>query len=86
MDRGKTYLDNKKNLLKDHPKNVTSYLPDERGYLEDHPKTIKTYSKNKHSFSTLPDNIEDPIVTNNIDTWEFNNTSKDMHKNNDLFK
>ena len=82
MDRGKTYLDNKN----DTPKADGIYLPDERGYLEDHPKDIKTYSKNKKSSSPLPDNVVDPVVSNHIATWEFDSTSKDMHKHNDLFE
>ena len=82
MDKGKTYLDNKK----DDPKIYDGYLPDERGYLEDHPKKIITYSKNKKTYSRLPDNVVDPIVSNHIATWEFDSTSKDMYKNNDLFE
>ncbi|BDR70802.1 hypothetical protein K144313037_22140 [Clostridium tetani] len=86
MDRGKSYLDNGKDFLNHSPKTIGIYLPDERGYLEDHPKPIRTYSKNKKSSSCLPDNVVDPIVSNHISTWEFDSTSKDMHKNNDLFK
>jgi len=59
-----------------------TFPPNMRGYLEEKPKTIKAYSKSGKTFSKLPNNVIDPIVANNIATWEFDNTSKDLYKDN----
>lgn len=61
-----------------------TYGPSERDYLEVNQKLVKSYSKGKKDFTKLPDNVRDPIVSNNIATWEFDNTSKDMEEH-DLF-
>ncbi|KAJ51740.1 hypothetical protein BD780_003300 [Clostridium tetanomorphum] len=66
-------------MSKDEP-----YLPSERDYLEVNQKIVKSYSKDKRDYTKLPDNVRDPIVSNNIATWEFDNTSKDMEEN-DIF-
>jgi hypothetical protein len=60
------------------------YVPNERDYLEANQKIVKSYSKGKKDYTKLPDNVRDPIVSNNIATWEFDYTSKDMEEN-DLF-
>ncbi|WP_164509067.1 hypothetical protein [Clostridium rectalis] len=56
------------------------YAPEERDYLEAKQKIIKSFSKK--DYTKLPDNVRDPVVVNNIATWEFDNTSKDMEENN----
>ncbi|GAA0717389.1 hypothetical protein GCM10008905_03010 [Clostridium malenominatum] len=62
-----------------------TYLPDSRDYLEASQKVLKSYSAKKKDYTKLPDNVRDDIVANNIATWEFDNTSKDMWKTDDLF-
>lgn len=56
-------MENKKKAL---------YLPKERDFFEQEPKEIRAYSE-KDSIK-LPDPVEDPIVANNIATWEFDYT------------
>lgn len=62
-----------------------TYLPDSRDYLEATQKVIKSYSRDKKGYTLLPDNVRDDVVVNNIATWEFDNTSNDMWKDDDLF-
>lgn len=48
------------------------YAPNQRDFLEAKPKIVKAYSSK--DFTTLPDNVQDPIVSNNIANQEFNYT------------
>lgn len=50
----------------------TPYLPKEREYFEAEPKKIKAYSE--RDYTELPDNVTDPIVSNNISNAEFDYT------------
>ncbi|WP_315117940.1 hypothetical protein [uncultured Clostridium sp.] len=63
-----------------------SHLPDERDFLDVNQKVIKSYSPGKKDYTKLPDNVRDPIVSNNIANVEFDYTSKDMWESDDLFK
>ncbi|HDI3057708.1 TPA: hypothetical protein PL548_003471 [Clostridium botulinum] len=54
------------------------YIPKERDYLEQNPKIIKTMSSTGKTYSKLPDNVRDPIVSNNIACPEFNYTSNEL--------
>ncbi|MFD3155787.1 hypothetical protein ACFIJ5_02820 [Haloimpatiens sp. FM7330] len=49
-----------------------SYTPHKRGYFKEKPKQEKSYSK-KDSVE-LPDNVTDPIISNNISNVEFDYT------------
>ena len=55
-----------------------TYLPKERNYLEQNPKIIKAMSPTGKTYSKLPDNVRDPIVSNNIACPEFNYTSNEL--------
>lgn len=70
-------------LIKD--KNVNNktkiYGPKVRDYLEENPRTIKAHSEN--DFTMLPDNVQDPIVSNNISNMEFDYTYEDVLKTSD---
>lgn len=59
-------------------KNHKIYGPKERGFFEMEPTTIKAHSKN--DYSTLPDPVQDPIVSNNISNAEFDYTYSDILK------
>ncbi|MBE6066549.1 MAG: hypothetical protein E7211_02455 [Clostridium lundense] len=61
----------------------SGYLAMERDYLEVPQKIVKSYSKT--DYTKLPDNVRDPIVANNIATWEFDNTSQELVADSDLF-
>lgn len=52
------------------PKKV--YGPNQRDFLEVDPKEVKAYSL--EDYTLLPDNIQDPIVSNNISYMEFDYT------------
>ncbi|APH13352.1 hypothetical protein NPD5_2548 [Clostridium sporogenes] len=54
------------------------YIPKERDYLEQNPKIIKTMSLTGKTYSKLPDNVRDPVVSNNIACPEFNYTSNEL--------
>lgn len=56
-------------------KNKKLYGPDERMQYELKPKIIKAYSKS--DYILLPDPVTDPIVCNDISTWEFDYTYKE---------
>ncbi len=56
--------------------NNKPYLPKQRGFMENNPKTIKAYSKDKKTFTKLPDPVQDPIVSMNIAFNEFDYTSE----------
>jgi hypothetical protein len=62
-------------MPKKNSTNKKTYTPNQRGYLEENPKVIKSYSEN--DYTLIPDNITDPIVTNNIATSEFDYTYDD---------
>lgn len=72
------------NLKKNETKK--GYLPHERDYLEDEPKSEKSCSK--YDYTILPDNVQDPIVANNIANVEFNYTYNEDEEifNDDLFQ
>ncbi|EJO5348079.1 hypothetical protein NRP93_002183 [Clostridium botulinum] len=55
-----------------------TYLPKDRDYLEQNPKIIKSMSDTGKTYSKLPDNVRDPIVSNNIVCPEFNYTSNEL--------
>ncbi|MBU5485282.1 hypothetical protein KQI86_13140 [Clostridium sp. MSJ-11] len=63
-----------------------TYLPNDRDHLEVNQKIIKSYSPGKKDYTKLPDNVRDPIVSNNISNVEFDYTSKEMWELKDLFK
>ncbi|MEW9096382.1 MAG: hypothetical protein AB2417_14995 [Clostridiaceae bacterium] len=63
-----------------------TYLPNDRDHLEVNQKIIKSYSPKKKDYTKLPDNVRDPIVSNNIANVEFDYTSKEMWELKDLFK
>ncbi|AGK96183.1 MAG: hypothetical protein ABF633_14355 [Clostridium sp.] len=48
------------------------YLPKEREYFEAPQKKVKAYSE--RDYTELPDNVIDPIVSNNISNVEFDYT------------
>lgn len=48
------------------------YGPNERDFLEVEPKEVKAYSL--EDYTMLPDNVQDPIVSNNISYMEFDYT------------
>jgi len=52
--------------------NIKKYGPNERDFLEAEPREIKAYSL--EDYTILPNNIEDPIVSNNISYQEFDYT------------
>ena len=51
------------------------YGPHERKQHELKPKTIKAFSSK--DYTLLPDPVRDPIVSNDISTWEFDYTFKE---------
>lgn len=51
------------------------YGPHERMQYELKPKTIKAFSSK--DYTLLPDPVRDPIVSNDISTWEFDYTFKE---------
>ncbi|MFT5873000.1 MAG: hypothetical protein ACI8WT_001941 [Clostridium sp.] len=53
---------------------IIIYPPYERDFYELEPRDIRSYSETKNDFTTLPDPVTDPIVTNNISTAEFDYT------------
>lgn len=55
------------------------YLPHKRGHLEENNKDVKSFSES--DFTKLPDNVTDPIVSNNIATSEFDYTSDELYNN-----
>ncbi|OFI07441.1 hypothetical protein CLOACE_02700 [Clostridium acetireducens DSM 10703] len=57
------------------------YGPHERGYLEEHSKKVTSYALRDHV--ELPNNLTDPIISNNIATWEFDYTSDELGNNED---
>lgn len=63
------------NKAKNNSNMKNKYAPNERGYLEEKPKKVRSHSKNDSV--ELPDNVTDPIVSNNIATSEFNYTYND---------
>ncbi|NFN57816.1 hypothetical protein FDC19_02895 [Clostridium botulinum] len=54
------------------------YIPKERDYLEQNHKIRKTMSPTGKTYSKLPDNVRDSIVSNNIACPEFNYTSNEL--------
>lgn len=52
------------------------YAPKERNYLEQNPENLKSYSGK--SFTDMPDPVEDPIVSQNIASQEFDYTSNEL--------
>lgn len=52
-----------------------------RDYFDQDPKEVKSYSE--YDSTMLPDPVVDPIVCNNIATWEFDYT---YNGNDDIFK
>jgi hypothetical protein len=57
------------------PENKThTYAPHERDFYDIEPREIKSYSETKNDFTTLPDPVTDPIVSNNISNVEFDYT------------
>lgn len=56
------------------------YGPKVRDYLEVAPREIKAYSETPNDYSILPDNVQDPIVSNNISNMEFDYTYGDVLK------
>jgi hypothetical protein len=58
-----------KNKVNTKPK---VYGPNERDFLEVDPKEVKAYSL--EDYTILPDNVQDPIVSNNISYMEFDYT------------
>ena len=51
-----------------------SYGPSMRNYLDAPLDNKISFSKDKESYSLLPDNVEDDIITNNISNVEFDYT------------
>lgn len=49
-----------------------TYGPNQRGYFEKSPSKIRSYSK--VDYTPLPNNLTDPIVSNNISYMEFDYT------------
>ncbi|AYF53567.1 hypothetical protein G8S49_04825 [Clostridium botulinum C] len=58
-------------------KENTIYGPNIRDFMEGNQKKLKSYSKNGKSYIELPNNIKDPIISNNIAWSEFNYTYDD---------
>ncbi|MCR3758798.1 hypothetical protein KYB31_07290 [Clostridium felsineum] len=58
-----------------------TYAPHMRDYFDQDPKEVKSYSE--YDSTMLPDPVVDPIVCNNIATWEFDYT---YNGNDDIFK
>ncbi|MEW8956342.1 hypothetical protein [Clostridium sp.] len=58
--------------MKNHKEKV--YLPKERYYLEQEPTNRRSYSKDRKTYSRMPDNVTDDIVANNIAYQEFDYT------------
>ncbi|WP_027631671.1 hypothetical protein [Clostridium hydrogeniformans] len=50
------------------------YLPKERDYLEQEPRNLRSYSKDRKTYSRMPDNVTDDVVVNNIAYQEFDYT------------
>jgi len=53
---------------------IKMYAPHQRDFYDIEPKVIRSYSETKNDFTTLPDPINDPIVSNNISNVEFDYT------------
>ncbi|AAK78600.1 hypothetical protein [Clostridium acetobutylicum] len=58
-----------------------TYAPHMRNYFEQRPKDIRSYSE--YDYTPMPDPVVDPIVSNNIATWEFDYT---YNGDDDVFK
>lgn len=62
------------------------YAPHERDFLTQKPKEEKSYSKNKKTSTSLPDNVTDDIISNNISNVEFDytyNCGEDIYDDSD---
>ncbi len=53
---------------------IKMYAPHQRYFYDIPPREIRSYSETKNDFTTLPDPISDPIVSNNICCPEFDYT------------
>lgn len=53
---------------------IKMYAPHQRDFYDVEPRDIRSYSETKDDFTTLPDPVTDPIVSNNISNVEFDYT------------
>ena len=60
------------------------YAPKERNYLEQNSKNMKSYSGK--SFTDMPNPVENPIVSQNIASQEFDYTSDELIRDDDKDK
>ena len=58
-------------------KNNSIYAPNIRGFMDSDPKQVHSCSKDGKSCVKLPNHVTDPIICNNIATWEFDYTYND---------
>ncbi|SHE96091.1 hypothetical protein [Clostridium fallax] len=61
------------------------YLPKLRSYYSPSKEDLRCYSANGKGYVTIPDPTKDPVVSNNIATWEFDYTDSLFDDNLDLF-